>query len=46
MFEDAVRGRGIDSGHHVAEQAPEALASALIDFLRPGPDGLVEASAS
>jgi haloacetate dehalogenase len=29
-----VRGHGIDSGHHVAEQAPEALASALADFLR------------
>ncbi|SEG95580.1 haloacetate dehalogenase [Actinacidiphila yanglinensis] len=29
-----VRGFGIDSGHHVAEQAPDALASALIDFFR------------
>lgn len=27
-----VRGHGIDSGHHVAEQAPEALASSLGDF--------------
>lgn len=27
-----VRGHGIDSGHHMAEQAPEALASALGDF--------------
>lgn len=30
-----VRGHGIDSGHHVAEQAPEAFASALTDFLEP-----------
>lgn len=28
-----VRGRGIDSGHHVAEEAPDALSHALIDFL-------------
>jgi haloacetate dehalogenase len=28
-----VRGHGIDSGHHVAEEAPDALAQALIDFL-------------
>ncbi|MEU0781372.1 alpha/beta hydrolase [Streptomyces sp. NPDC006173] len=34
---DDVRGHGIDAGHHVAEQAPEALASALIDFLREDP---------
>jgi haloacetate dehalogenase len=27
-----VRGHGIDSGHHVAEQAPEALAASLGDF--------------
>lgn len=27
-----VRGHGIDSGHHVAEQAPEALASSLVGF--------------
>ncbi|MEU5894006.1 alpha/beta hydrolase [Streptomyces sp. NPDC047461] len=32
-----VRGYGIDSGHHVAEQAPDALAHALTDFLRPAP---------
>ncbi|MFD5321949.1 alpha/beta fold hydrolase [Streptomyces sp. NPDC127098] len=32
-----VRGHGIDSGHHVAEEAPEALASALNDFLRTAP---------
>jgi haloacetate dehalogenase len=27
-------GAKIDSGHHMAEEAPEALASALVDFLR------------
>ncbi|GAA3241953.1 alpha/beta fold hydrolase [Nonomuraea helvata] len=27
-----VRGHGIDSGHHMAEEAPEALATALSDF--------------
>ncbi|MCG7205664.1 alpha/beta fold hydrolase [Streptomyces arenae] len=32
-----VRGHGIDSGHHVAEQAPEALASALTGFLSDPP---------
>ncbi|WOX16095.1 alpha/beta hydrolase [Streptomyces sp. N50] len=36
---DDVRGHGIASGHHVAEQAPEALVSALRDFLQPGPNG-------
>ncbi|SDD88647.1 alpha/beta fold hydrolase [Streptomyces prasinopilosus] len=36
---DDVRGHGIDSGHHVAEEAPEALASALTGFLRPDPGG-------
>jgi haloacetate dehalogenase len=30
---DDVRGLPIDSGHHVAEEAPEALAAALLDFL-------------
>lgn len=28
-----VRGHGIDSGHHVAEEAPDALSRALADFL-------------
>ncbi|MEU9367577.1 alpha/beta hydrolase [Streptomyces avermitilis] len=37
-----VRGRGIDSGHHVAEQAPEVLASALTDFLQPHSPGFEE----
>ncbi|MEU1471708.1 alpha/beta hydrolase [Streptomyces sp. NPDC005761] len=32
---DDVRGHGIDSGHHMAEQAPEALACALTEFLQP-----------
>ncbi|WP_156755669.1 alpha/beta fold hydrolase [Actinokineospora pegani] len=27
-----VRGHGIDSGHHVAEEAPDALTDALADF--------------
>lgn len=27
-----LRGHGIDAGHHVAEEAPEALASSLADF--------------
>ncbi|MGV9680549.1 alpha/beta fold hydrolase [Nocardia sp. NPDC003482] len=31
---DDVRGHGIDSGHHMAEEAPEALADALLTFLR------------
>lgn len=35
-----VRGHGIDSGPHVAEQTPGALASAPTDFLRSGPRGL------
>ena len=30
---DDVRGHGIDSGHHLAEDAPEALAEALVAFL-------------
>ena len=33
---DDVRGAPIDSGHHMAEEAPEQLAAALSDFLRPG----------
>ncbi|MCD0484853.1 hypothetical protein LO771_21275 [Streptacidiphilus sp. ASG 303] len=33
-----VRGHGIDSGHHVAEQAPEALASSLADFFADKPE--------
>jgi haloacetate dehalogenase len=30
---DDVTGHGIDSGHHMAEEAPDALAAALGDFL-------------
>ena len=29
---DDLRGTGIDSGHHVAEEAPEATAKALAGF--------------
>ena len=32
---DDVSGHGIDAGHHVAEEAPEALAAALVPFLLP-----------
>ena len=30
---DDVSGHGIDSGHHVAEEAPKDLADALVPFL-------------
>jgi len=30
-----VRGHGIDSGHHMAEEAPSELAAALTEFLSP-----------
>ncbi len=33
----AVSGHGIDSGHHMAEQAPEELTKALTVFLAPTP---------
>jgi haloacetate dehalogenase len=29
-----VSGHGIDSGHHMAEEAPDELAAALVKFLR------------
>jgi haloacetate dehalogenase len=29
---DEVHGIPLDSGHHVAEEAPDALAAALLDF--------------
>jgi haloacetate dehalogenase len=32
---DDVRGHGIDCGHHMAEEAPEALAKALVQFFSP-----------
>lgn len=31
---DDVSGRGIDSGHHLAEEAPDPLVEALVPFLR------------
>jgi haloacetate dehalogenase len=31
-----VRGHGIDSGHHTAEEAPDALAASLGDFFSSG----------
>ncbi|GAA5535078.1 alpha/beta hydrolase [Deinococcus aluminii] len=31
-----LRGHGIDSGHHLAEEAPAELAAALLDFLHGG----------
>ncbi|MFD5213594.1 alpha/beta fold hydrolase [Microbacterium sp. NPDC058345] len=31
---DEVSGHGIDSGHHMAEEAPDAVARAIIAFLR------------
>ncbi|CAM5656836.1 Fluoroacetate dehalogenase [Streptomyces alboniger] len=34
---DDVRGHGIDSGHHVAEEAPGPLAAALAEFFAGGP---------
>jgi haloacetate dehalogenase len=32
---DDVRGHGIDSGHHMAEEVPDILASSLGEFLSP-----------
>jgi haloacetate dehalogenase len=32
---DDVRSHGIDSGHHMAGEAPEALAASLGDFFSP-----------
>ena len=36
---DDVSGAGIDSGHHVAEEAPEALVAALVPFLSTSAEG-------
>jgi haloacetate dehalogenase len=33
---DDIHGHGIDSGHHMAEQAPDALAASLADFFADG----------
>jgi haloacetate dehalogenase len=38
---DDVQGHGIDSGHHVAEEAPEALSRVLVDFIANRSDELV-----
>jgi haloacetate dehalogenase len=32
-----IRGVAIESGHHVAEEAPESFASALVEFLDDQP---------
>lgn len=34
----SVVGHGLDCGHHMAEEAPESLASALLDFFRGNAD--------
>ncbi|WP_436698767.1 alpha/beta fold hydrolase [Nocardioides sp. BYT-33-1] len=34
----SVAGRGIDSGHHIAEEAPRELVDAIVPFLRRGGD--------
>jgi haloacetate dehalogenase len=34
MWAEDVSGGSIDSGHHVAEEAPEELASRLLGWLR------------
>jgi haloacetate dehalogenase len=31
----SLRGRGMDCGHHMAEEAPEDLAAELLEFLKP-----------
>lgn len=36
---DNVAGSGIDSGHHVAEEAPETLVASLLEFFKPGTAG-------
>jgi haloacetate dehalogenase len=39
MWAEDVSGGSIDSGHHMAEQAPEELASRLLGWLRARPPG-------
>jgi pimeloyl-ACP methyl ester carboxylesterase len=39
LVADDVRGVVLDSGHWVAEQAPDALLAALAEFLAPYRDG-------
>ena len=36
---DQVSGHGIDAGHFLAEEAPDAVAGALLDFLSSATDG-------
>jgi haloacetate dehalogenase len=36
---DDVRGVAVDSGHHVAEEAPQELSAALLEFFEPGRTG-------
>lgn len=36
---DTVTGTRIESGHHIAEEAPAALANAVLEFLREDPHG-------
>jgi haloacetate dehalogenase len=43
---DDLRGAGIDSGHHVAEEAPEATAAALAGFWRRSGGLVVDARLS
>ena len=38
---DDVRGARIESGHHMAEEAPEELAAVLAGFLAEAPAGAV-----
>lgn len=38
QWADDVRGHPIACGHHLAEEAPTALAAALLDFLTSSPD--------
>ncbi|GAA2766640.1 hypothetical protein GCM10010103_56810 [Streptomyces paradoxus] len=36
---DRLEGGPIDSGHHMSQEAPDALAAALLGFRGNGPDG-------
>lgn len=35
LWANDVRGHAVDTGHHMAEEAPQLLASVLADFLAP-----------
>lgn len=41
---DDLQGQGIDCGHHIAEEAPRALADALERFLHPPPARRIDMS--